>query len=122
MGGGEPYRRSTKVRNCEVYRKAGTGQGIDNPGRRYPRSVLRFPRGLETRHPTEKPLGLFRWLVLTYTNPGETVVDPCLGAGTTAVACEETGRRWIGIERSEEYCRMALERLARRGGEETVRR
>jgi site-specific DNA-methyltransferase (adenine-specific) len=110
---GRPYRRGKKHRNVGIYGKPGDGEAVDNPGRRYPRSVLRFPRGLATGHPTEKPIGLFRWLVLTYTRPGETVLDPCMGSGTTAVACEETGRRWIGIERDAGFCEMAAERIGR---------
>ncbi|MBA4376976.1 MAG: site-specific DNA-methyltransferase, partial [Anaerolinea sp.] len=62
-------------------------------------------------HPTQKPLDLLRWLVLTYTNPGELVLDPFAGSGTTLVACKETGRWAIGIERDESYWAVAINRL-----------
>lgn len=76
----------------------------------YPKNLLEIPseRGL---HPTQKPVKLFEYLIRTYTNPGELVLDSCMGSGTTAVACVRCGRDYIGFETSEEYCRTALKRL-----------
>jgi len=65
-----------------------------------------------TRHPTEKPLEFIRRLVLVSSNPGGLVLDPFMGSGTTAVAAQETGRRFIGFDTSAEYIRMAAQRLA----------
>lgn len=77
---------------------------------RYPRSIQRF--ATETGlHPTQKPVALFEYLIRTYTQPGDTVLDNCLGSGTTAIAAERSGRRWIGIERDEGYYNGALARI-----------
>jgi DNA modification methylase len=63
-------------------------------------------------HPTEKPVALFEWLLCKFTNPGDTVLDPFMGSGTTGVACVRTGRRFIGIEMHEPYFRIAERRIA----------
>jgi len=107
---GTPYRRRYGARKGGIYRPTSGGE-TRNDGFRYPRSVLRFANGRKTAHPTEKPLELFEWVVKTYTNSRGLVLDNCLGSGTTAAACEKSGRRWLGIERNEDYCRMAVERL-----------
>ena len=77
----------------------------------YPKNVLYFDveRGL---HPTQKPVALFEYLIKTYTNENELVLDNCSGSGTTAVACMNTNRRFICIERDETYHRKSIERLA----------
>lgn len=62
------------------------------------------------QHPTQKPLGLFRWCISLCNC--ETVLDPFLGSGTTAIACEQLNRKWIGIEREEQYCEIAAKRLS----------
>lgn len=62
-------------------------------------------------HPTEKPVALMEYMVKTYTNEGDTVLDFCMGSGTTGVACKKLNRRFIGIETSKYYCRIAQERI-----------
>ena len=62
-------------------------------------------------HPTQKPVALFEYLIRTYTNEGDTVLDNCIGSGTTAIACINTNRNFIGIEKEEKYCRIAEERI-----------
>ena len=62
-------------------------------------------------HPTQKPVALFEYLIRTYTNDGDTVVDNCAGSGTTGVACLNTGRKFILIEKDAEYCEMAKRRI-----------
>lgn len=62
-------------------------------------------------HPTEKPIALLEYLVRTYTQPGETVLDNCMGSGSTGVACINTGRRFIGIEKTENFFEIAKNRL-----------
>jgi site-specific DNA-methyltransferase (adenine-specific) len=62
-------------------------------------------------HPTQKPVALMEYLIKTYTNPGETVLDFTMGSGTTGVACMNTGRRFIGIERDEGYFKIAEDRI-----------
>ncbi len=63
------------------------------------------------QHPTQKPLPLIEFLVNEFSRPGETVLDCCIGSGTTAIACINTGRNFIGIEKEEKYCRIAEERI-----------
>jgi site-specific DNA-methyltransferase (adenine-specific) len=67
----------------------------------------------ETRvHPTQKPLALMKWIIETYTQPNDIILDPFAGSGTTLVACAELGRKYIGIEISPEYCNLIERRLA----------
>jgi site-specific DNA-methyltransferase (adenine-specific) len=82
---------------------------------RYPRSVLQFAKDNKNAkiHPTQKPVDLFSYMIRTYTNPGDTVLDNTAGSGTTAVAAEQSGRRWICIERDEEYSLRAIARLGK---------
>lgn len=83
-------------------------------GSRFPRSILDFPqnwRRQDQLHPTQKPVALFEYLIKTYTNEGDLVLDNCIGSGTTAVAAKRTGRHFIGIELSEEYCEIARKRI-----------
>ena len=77
----------------------------------FPRSVLKIPSEGKTVHPTQKPVALMEYLIRTYTNEGDTVLDNCMGSGTTGVACKNTGRNFIGIERDPEYFRIASERI-----------
>ena len=77
----------------------------------YPRSVIHFPSEGKTVHPTQKPVALFEYLIKTYTNPGDLVLDNCAGSGTTAVACKQTGRRFICIEKDPDYWLKASARI-----------
>ena len=76
----------------------------------YPVNVLQFntERGL---HPTQKPVPLLEYLIKTYSNEGDTVLDNCMGSGSTGVACVRTGRRFIGIEKDPKYFQIARERI-----------
>lgn len=80
----------------------------------YPRSIIKFSnsdnreRGL---HPTQKPVALMEYLIRTYTNEGDTVLDNTMGSGTTGVACINTGRRFIGMERDPGYFKTAKQRI-----------
>ena len=79
----------------------------------YPASIQKFPHhnaGLV--HPTQKPVALMEYLIRTYTNEGETVLDNCMGSGTTGVACANTGRGFIGMERDAGYFAIASERIS----------
>lgn len=80
-------------------------------GGRYPVTVLEFPRDRDKMHPTQKPVALMEYLVRTYTNPGDTVLDNCMGSGTTGVACVNSGREFIGMERDEKYFKVAEDRI-----------
>ncbi len=77
---------------------------------RYPRSIQLF--GTEAGiHPTQKPVALFEYLIKTYTRPGELVLDNCAGSGTTAIAAENTSRRWLCIEQDQTYYDAAVQRV-----------
>jgi site-specific DNA-methyltransferase (adenine-specific) len=82
-------------------------------GLRYPTQVLRFKRDILTSnlHPTQKPVALMEYLIKTYSNEGETVLDFTMGSGTTLLACKNTGRNGIGIELDEKYFAIAQERI-----------
>jgi site-specific DNA-methyltransferase (adenine-specific) len=84
---------------------------INTDGKRYPLTVQKFKYDSNKVHPTQKPIELFEYLIRTYTNEGDLVLDNCLGSGTTAVACINTKRNFIGIELSKEYCDIANKRI-----------
>jgi len=77
----------------------------------YPNSVLHFDCQRDGIHPTQKPVALMEYLIRTYTNEGETVLDNTMGSGTTGVACANTGRNFIGIERDDKYFAIAQKRI-----------
>ena len=78
----------------------------------YPRSVQRINRELQKKsHPTQKPVALMEYLIKTYTNEGETVLDFTMGSGTTGVACKNLNRNFIGIELDTEYFKIAEKRI-----------
>ena len=80
-------------------------------GRRYPLSILNFPKETKSLHPTQKPVALLEYLIKTYTNEGEVVLDNCFGSGSTLVAAVNTNRRYIGFELEPKYFEIARERL-----------
>lgn len=109
---GKPYTIDRKANyKGEGYNKQ-TDSFKKNDGFRHPTSVLEFsnPR-IKGGHPTQKPLELFEWLVKTYTNKGDVVLDNTIGSGTTAVACINTNRHYIGIELDKKYCKMCQKRI-----------
>lgn len=77
----------------------------------YPKAILNFKHDKNKIHPTQKPVALFEYLIKTYTNEGETVLDNCMGSGTTAIACINTNRNYIGFELDEEYYKTSIERI-----------
>lgn len=89
--------------------KASVSKSLD--GRRHPISVLEFPRVERPDHPTQKPVELFEYLIKTYSNSGDVVLDSCMGSGTTAVACINTSRHYIGYEIDKGYCEIARRRV-----------
>lgn len=83
-------------------------------GKRYPKTVIKVSNeGMSAKnlHPTQKPVGLMEWLIKTYTNEGQTVLDNTMGSGSTCVACINTDRDYIGIELDEEYFEIAKNRI-----------
>ena len=114
MQEGKPYKRDSKrtkgkTQNLvNIFRKETL-----NTGYRYPDDIIKFSNGNNhSIHPTQKPVALFEYLIKTYTNENELVLDNCSGSGTTAIACMNTNRRFICIERDETYHRKSNERLA----------
>lgn len=116
---GRPYTRTYSYdrhakKSGSVYRKGTLNKTYTrvSDGTRYPTDVLYFANDSNNSvHPTQKPDALLRYLILTYTNPGDTVLDPFMGSGTTGVACMQTGRNFIGIELDEGYYNTAKKRI-----------
>jgi site-specific DNA-methyltransferase (adenine-specific) len=110
---GAPYKATGSHKSANYGSQRTTTTVCD--GLRYPRTILRIPadeRGTVGRiHPTQKPVALMEYLIRTYTNEGDTVLDNCMGSGTTGVACANTGRHFIGIERDEGYFEIARRRI-----------
>ena len=118
MREGVPYTDKRTVRLSQRGDDIGTLMGqtkklpLDNKGERYPSTVIRFSNSnTDNIHPTQKPVDLLRYLVLTYTNEGDTVLDNCMGSGTTAIACIKERRHFIGFELSKEYFDKAVKRI-----------
>lgn len=113
MEKGTPYGgfSSDTAKIGEVYGSA-KSKHRDNPeGTRYPKTVLRHKQE-KGFHPTQKPVTLMEYLIRTYTNEGDTVLDATMGSGTTGVACVNTNRNFIGIEMDEGYYNVAQGRLS----------
>jgi DNA modification methylase len=121
MEDGEPYSWNSKRKHSDNYGKAVNDTPVENTGTRYPRSVKGFQhvKAGDVVHPTQKPVALFEYLIRTYTNPGEYVLDNTAGSGTTAIAAENTGRRWTCIERDEDYYIKAVARVLDNPGNPT---
>jgi site-specific DNA-methyltransferase (adenine-specific) len=114
MTQGTPYDKGRAVRDTESYGVQTKEIHVKNDtGLRYPRSVLYFKtaEGEGKYHPTQKPISLYEYLINTYSNENDIVLDPCMGSGTTGVACMNTDRNFIGIEMDENYYRIAEERI-----------
>ena len=111
---GKPYDKGKALRDATQYGKQTKSVHVkDTEGKRYPRSVLYFKTAEDEGklHPTQKPIALFEYLIRTYSNEGDTILDPCMGSGTTGEACMNTNRKFIGIEKDSEYYQVASNRL-----------
>ena len=86
-------------------------EGKTRSGKGYPKSILNFNSDKSTKHPTQKPVDLMEYLINTYTNSGETVLDNCMGSRTTGVACRNLNRKFIGIEMDKSYFNISKERI-----------
>ena len=82
-------------------------------GKRLPTTVLKFNRVERPEHPTQKPVDLLEWLIKTYSNENETILDNCMGVGSTGIACKNLKRNFIGIEIEKKYYDIALDKLTK---------
>ena len=107
--------RREKGPASKVYKGSTLGNATTQKYTNYPRHLLEFSNDAidakKRLHPTQKPVALLEYLIRTYTNEGETVLDNCMGSGSTGVAAKRTGRHFIGIELSEHYFNIAKQRI-----------
>jgi site-specific DNA-methyltransferase (adenine-specific) len=94
------------TRRCASFR----AETINN-GDRFPLTVLNYKKDSDSLHPTQKPIALLEYLIKTYTNENETVLDFTMGSGSTGVACVNTKRNFIGIEKDDNYFKIAEDRI-----------
>lgn len=111
MTEGKPYKAISGRASTNYDTKWSKEQLTVNEGTRYPRDVQKFAHDRDKYHPTQKPVALLEYLIKTYTNEGETVLDNCMGSGSTGVACVNANRNFIGIELDENYFNIAKERI-----------
>lgn len=125
MVSGEAYsRKAPKKVRCNNHGYGFSNvDGIENTGTRYPKSILDISRDFSAQqqvHPTQKPVPLLAWIVATYSNPGDVVLDNVLGSGPAGVAAVALGRAFIGIEQDASYLATALERISAAAGEDLL--
>jgi site-specific DNA-methyltransferase (adenine-specific) len=106
---GKPYRQK-RGSASDVYQGKDLHETISD-GKRHPLSWKIFKRDKDKHHPTQKPIALMEYLIKTYTNEGETVLDFTMGSGTTGVAAKSLNRKFIGIELDEDYFKIAKDRI-----------
>ena len=111
MTAGKPYR----TKNHTISNNWGSSYKIgwitDNKGTRYPVNAIHFNKIAKTVHPTQKPVDLLEYLIKTYTNEGMTVLDNCMGSGSTGVAAKQLNRNFIGMELDKKYFEIAKQRI-----------
>ena len=111
---GTAYKIVRGYNDNEIFGKTGTKDGYitENTGKRYPVSILQYNRELRNRfHPTQKPVALLEYLIKTYSNENDLVLDNCMGSGSTGEACIKTNRNFIGIEQDDKYFDIAYKRI-----------
>ena len=111
MDGYQTYKELKAVDDAFVIKKEHERTFNLPEGEKYLSNVLEFSKDTDGFHPTQKPVALIRRLVLTYTNEGDTVLDNCMGSGTTAIACIKEHRHFIGFELNKEYFDKACKRI-----------
>jgi site-specific DNA-methyltransferase (adenine-specific) len=107
---GEPYKQKSG-RISENWKGGLNNIITDNKGERHPQTIQYWCRDKNKVHPTQKPLLMAEWIIKSYTEENDLVLDNCMGSGTTGVACKLLNRRFIGIELSEDYLKIAQERI-----------
>ena len=112
MTDGKPYKAISGRASTNYDTKWSKEKLTINHGTRYPRDIQRFSHDKEKLHPTQKPVALLEYLIRTYTDIGDTVLDNCMGSGSTGIACINTARSFIGMELDEKYYCVAKERIS----------
>ena len=112
MQEGKPYTDKPRKRTMGIIDDAiGMKKAIENKGERYPSSVQKYSNGNNgTKHPTQKPLELMKYLIKTYSNENDMVLDNTMGSGTTCLAAKKLNRKFIGIEKEPKYYEIACQR------------
>ena len=109
---GNPYKtKDHNLRDIGVYGSKRLPAKSNITGDRHPKSVLKYHQSSEKLHPTQKPLELCEWLIKTYSNEGDLLMDFCMGSGTTIQAAINTNRKYIGIEKDKEIFETAEKRI-----------
>jgi site-specific DNA-methyltransferase (adenine-specific) len=114
MTKGEPYNKGAGIKPTDVYGKQTWHENKNDSGYRYPKTVQYFKTAESegrTMHPTQKPIALLEYLIKTYTNEHEVILDNTMGSGSTGIACLNTNRRFIGMELEQEYFEIATKRI-----------
>lgn len=106
-----PYKKTKNSTLSNNYGDRGEAWSESEDGKRNPLSILSFSRDASRLHPTQKPVALFEYLIKTYTNEGDLVLDNVMGSGTTAIACINTKRDYIGFELNQEYFEITNKRI-----------
>lgn len=124
MTKGNPYDKGKAVRDAVQYGQQTKAVHVKSEeGLRYPRSVIYFKTAENEGklHPTQKPISLYEYLIKTYSNEGDVVLDPCMGSGTTGIAAINTNRNFIGIEMNKTFYDIAYKRLEDYGKAQNAR-
>lgn len=115
---GKPYKAVSGKQKCASIIRGGKGgwdtmHGTEtiSDGKRYPTNILDFIKDKDKLHPTQKPVALLEYLIKTYTDEGDLVLDNCMGSGSTGVAAKNTNRDFIGMELDENYFEIAKKRI-----------
>ena len=106
-----PYKKTKNGSLSNNYGDRGVAYTESLDGARNPLSILSYARDGKRLHPTQKPVKLLEWLIKTYSNENEIILDNCMGSGSTGVACLNTNRKFIGIEIEPKYFDIAKERI-----------
>ena len=107
---GKPYKVKAQ-KTKDIYGQEEIPEHENKTGDRHPLSIQKFKHNKQKLHPTQKPVEACEWLIKTYSNEGDTVLDFTMGSGSTGVACKNTNRNFIGIEMDEEIFKTAEERI-----------
>ncbi|MDB6261160.1 site-specific DNA-methyltransferase [Lactobacillus amylovorus] len=111
MSKGKPHKVSDHGPSTNYGHYRAKWKTADNKGTRYPVKTIKFANSHNTVHPTQKPVSLLQYLIKTYTDEGMTVLDNCMGSGSTGVAAKQLNRNFIGMELDKEYFEIAKQRI-----------